>query len=213
MGAEYRIGQVLTARRSDVSFQVGENLHTERGLPAKECTECVFDIRGNYKKPGQKVVLTPEQFECLSRELRDGYLSENKRLYAAGLLSNYCLFPAGKLGEGKAPAAETLRPLGREAALRFFHELEMLSGVKPVDGRGWYGLRRVSTDLGPKYSSDERVLNAQGGWRESETRAGYQDRENPDVRREAAVVRRAVRVGLAGTPRAEPKGGAADDEN
>ena len=38
----------------------------------------------------------------------------------------------------------------RDAALGWFREHEAAAGVPYVKGRGWYGLRRLLTDEGPK---------------------------------------------------------------
>jgi hypothetical protein len=68
--------------------------------------------------------------------------------------------------------------------------------VKHVEGRGWYGLRRIATDLAESATTDDRVKDRLGGWQDSETRKQvYQDRQTDELRTEAAKVRRALRLG------------------
>lgn len=85
----------------------------------------------------------------------------------------------------------------RTTVLEFFRELEQLAGVESQPGRGWYGLRRKATDVARRYTSDAKVLNAQGGWKDSRTREDiYQDPNDEAVKIDAALVRRAARLGL-----------------
>jgi hypothetical protein len=73
--------------------------------------------------------------------------------------------------------------------------------VTVVEGRGWYGLRRVAADLAEELTPDARVKNVLGGWVSSETRTRiYQDQQSKGVRANAANVRRRMRVGK-GMPR------------
>jgi hypothetical protein len=68
--------------------------------------------------------------------------------------------------------------------------------VKHVEGRGWYGLRRIAADLAESATTDERVKDRLGGWQDSETRKQiYQDRQTDELRAEAAKVRRELRLG------------------
>jgi hypothetical protein len=63
-----------------------------------------------------------------------------------------------------------------------------------VKGRGWYGVRRIAADAAEDIEKDERVLNSITGHRDSYTRRMvYQDRERPEVLRQAARTRMAVR--------------------
>ena len=65
-----------------------------------------------------------------------------------------------------------------------------------VDGRGWYGLRRIAADLAESATTDDRVKDRLGGWQHSETRKQiYQDRQTDELRTEAAKVRRELRLG------------------
>ena len=65
-----------------------------------------------------------------------------------------------------------------------------------VEGRGWYGLRRIAADLAESATTDDRVKDRLGGWQDSETRKQiYQDRQTDELRAEAAKVRRELRLG------------------
>lgn len=84
--------------------------------------------------------------------------------------------------------------------------LEVAAGVTPVKGRGWYGLRRVSTDQAPRYTSDRRVMDKLGGWTAGSTTREdtYQDREDELLIAETAAVRRAWRTGKKRGPDGVP---------
>lgn len=38
------------------------------------------------------------------------------------------------------------KPLNKRTLNDLFHQPERISGVEPVEGRGWYGIRRKATD-------------------------------------------------------------------
>ena len=80
-----------------------------------------------------------------------------------------------------------------------FHALERVAEVEPVDGRGWYGVRRIATDVFEDYESDERVLNSATGHSSSEMRRKrYQQRNRDKILAKTAVTRRRVRAGAFG---------------
>jgi hypothetical protein len=57
-------------------------------------------------------------------------------------------------------------------------------------------VRRVATDVAEDIEGDERVLNSISGHRDSATRRLiHQDRERPEVLKEAAIIRTKVRRG------------------
>jgi hypothetical protein len=94
-----------------------------------------------------------------------------------------------------------VKPLSRDGARVAFKQLEAIAKVDHVEGRGWYGLRRIAADLAESATTDDRVKDRLGGWQDSETRKRiYQDRQTDELRAEAAKVRRALRLG--GNPRA-----------
>ena len=78
-----------------------------------------------------------------------------------------------------------------------FHALEVAAGVTPIEGRGWYGLRRVATDAAPHYTNDRRVLDKLGGWSAGSTTREdtHQNRDDELLIAETAAVRRAWRSG------------------
>ena len=89
-----------------------------------------------------------------------------------------------------------VKPISREGARVAFKQLEAIAKVKHVEGRGWYGLRRIATDLAESATTDDHVKDRLGGWQDSETRKQiYQDRQTDELRAEAAKVRRALRLG------------------
>jgi hypothetical protein len=89
-----------------------------------------------------------------------------------------------------------VKPLSRDGARIAFQELERIAGVPHVRGRGWYGLRRVATDIAETATTDDRVKDRLGGWQDSETRKQiYQGRETAELRTKAADVRRQIRLG------------------
>ncbi len=87
------------------------------------------------------------------------------------------------------------KPLSRDGARIAFKELEAIANVGHVEGRGWYGLRRIAADLAES-ATDDRVKDRLGGWQDSETRKQiYKDRQTDELRAEAAKVRRELRLG------------------
>lgn len=187
LGGEQRIGQVLRSRRSDLELPPYD---AAAGVGALG----LLRVRGNDKKPTQPVYLTAEQREAVERALA-GYLSRCEQAWRTGELEDYWLFPAGRFKQGRAKVG-VAKPLTRDAALKMFHELEQVAKVPPVPGRGWYGVKRVATDLAEDVEKDERVLNAITGHRDSATRRQiYQEGERPEVLIRAAETRAKVRTG------------------
>lgn len=123
-----------------------------------------------------------------------GYLRDYEALYQVGAIKDYPLFPAGRLKRGRAKVVANPKPLGRDGALKMFHELEAIANVTQVDGRGWYGVKRIAADVAEDVETDERLLNAVSGHHDSKTRHGYQQRERPEVLAGAARVRMDVRA-------------------
>ncbi|HEY0779093.1 MAG TPA: hypothetical protein VGD56_14075 [Gemmatirosa sp.] len=164
LGAGLRLGQVLRVMRGDVALE-----------RTAECPHGRVVVRGRGRKPGETVDLTAEQRAEVDDALA-GYLREYEAAYtptcqnvlaessgassrmrpapsthaADGRVTDYALFPGGKLARGIARLRSERRVLDRRSALGMFHHLERSSGVEPVAGRGWYGIRRRSTDLPPR---------------------------------------------------------------
>ena len=76
-----------------------------------------------------------------------------------------------------------VKPLSRDGARVAFKELEGIAQVDHVEGRGWYGLRRIAADLAESATTDDRVKDRLGGWQASENTeadlSGSGDRRAP----------------------------------
>lgn len=185
LGAEYRLGQVIRADRLDLDLSSGAGLG-----------HGTFRIRGRGRKLGQLVFLTAEQRAAVDNALGpDGFLSNFEAAYQVAELKNYPLFPGGKLREGKAVVRKNGSRMNRRSLLDHFHALEEIAGVEQVEGRGWYGVRRISSDLTADETQDDRVRDASGGWKPgSGTRERvYAQQERQKVLGEAAEARRRAR--------------------
>jgi hypothetical protein len=199
LGGEQRMGQVLRCWRSHleltpVSVGMGGTLQPgQLGL---------VRVPGVGKKTAAPVVLTAEQRVAVDSAF-SGYLADYEAAWRAGKIEDYPLFPAGRFKKGKAKVVPSPKPLTRDAARKAFHRLETVANVTSIKGRGWYGVRRIATDLAEDVESDERVLNSITGHRDSTTRRlVYQDQERPEVLNRAAITRAKVRRGMV----KEPKG-------
>ena len=125
-----------------------------------------------------------------------------------GQIEDYYLFPGSKMrmlnDTGRRWTRKVragVRPLSRDGARVAFKQLEAIAKVDHMEGRGWYGLRRIAADLAESATTDDRVKDRLGGWQDSETRKQiYQDRQTDELRAEAAKVRRELRLG--GKPQA-----------
>lgn len=184
LAAELRVGQALHARRTDLMLDAAGGFGIGQ-----------FVVHGRIKKPGETVDLHPELREQVDAALTSGYLAAAEAAYQAHAISNYYLFPSGRLKNGRATVEQcTDRVLGLTAIRKMFRALETRAGVEHRPGRGFYGLRRAATDLAPEFTSDSRVLNRLTGHLNSETRERvYQDRAHELVRARAATVRRDMR--------------------
>lgn len=177
IGAELRLGQVPRSRRSDVfaaaGFEIGGVV-----------------VHGRGKKRGEAVTFTMAQRHALTRAMTRGVLADLERAYQAGEIEDYYLIPGGrlrtvedtKLGKvRRAQARHADRPLSRTALRDQWYELERIAKVEHVDGRNWYGLRRLHSDLAEDVEADARVLNRLGGWTHTETRELYQERDRAEI--------------------------------
>lgn len=174
LGAELRLGQVLRARRSDLSVE-----------------HRTLTIRGARKKRGTVVELTAGQWAAWERA-RDGYLAKLEEA-----LPDYPLFPRGQMPGGRSghPVAEVARHgdaphIDRNSVINWFHLAETKAKVPYVRGRSAYGLRRVAVDAAKEMGISREGLKAHGGWTDSavpdaiyaEQDAGYARTEARDVR-------------------------------
>ena len=189
-GDSLRAGQVRVARRSHLDLDaVGEF-----GLGR-------LTVPGSGKKKGSKVDLDPVVRAQIDYELSAGYLRHLEKAWKEGRIADYALMPQGRFVEGATPFRDNgryLKSISKRTLLDYFHDLEELAGVAHVPGRGWYGLRRLWTDLG-----DEHV----GGARARELLSGhargskvpdqvYKTKQDEVAIREAARGRALIREGL-----------------
>ncbi|HEX8697055.1 MAG TPA: hypothetical protein VF746_31845 [Longimicrobium sp.] len=194
LAAELRAGQAVRARRSDLHLGTGGGFGLGR-----------FVVHGAGKKHGEVVDLHPELRALVDETLSSGYLAEAEAAYQRGEISDYYLFPVGKLRRGSVPVERATRQALSYVSLRMmFVAVEAIAGVEHQEGRSFYGLRRQATDLAPEFAQDARVLNRLTGHADSATRERvYQDPQNERVRARAAEARRSMRNFLRGTERPE----------
>ncbi|HYW11198.1 MAG TPA: hypothetical protein VE871_04550, partial [Longimicrobium sp.] len=206
LGAEARLGQVRRLRRTDMDLSAVGAFGLGRVV-----------IHGSGKKLGVTRDLTPGERAAIDRAL-EGYLFDLEGEFQAGVRADYHVFPSGRLRydvppsrrprRGAAALVQSVRrartdgpekPINKRTMTDMFHDLERVAGVKSVDGRGWYGIRRKATDVTEDYESDERVLNDLTGHRRSETRRNnYQQRNRARVRAKSAETRARVRAAAFG---------------
>lgn len=189
IGAELRLGQVPRSRRSDI-------------LPARGFRVGGVRVHGRGKKPGEDIVFTMAQRHALTRAMTSGVLADLERAYRAGEIEDYYLIPGGRLrtvkdrkGE-KVPRAQVKnadRRLHRRTLNDHWRDLEKLAKVERVDGRAWYGLRRLHSDLAEDVEADDRVLDKLGGWKHTETRRLYQEEGRTEIDEAAAAARAKIR--------------------
>jgi hypothetical protein len=119
-------------------------------------------------------------------------------VWRASQVEDYYLFPGSKMRMLDASGRRWTRkvrpegkPLSRDGARVAFRALEVIAKVQHVEGRGWYGLRRIAADLAESATTDDRVKDRLGGWQDSEranrsTRTGRPTSCGPRRRRCAA---------------------------
>ena len=200
LAAECRTGQALHCTRTMLTLtHIDSSAYATS--PPGQLGQII--IPGAGKKHGETVVFTPEQRRAVDDALR-GYLANYEAAWRAGQITDYYLFPNSRMRildeagrRWTRRVREGAKPMSRDGARVAFQELEKLAGVPHVPGRGWYGLRRIATDLAETATTDDRVKDRLGGWQGSETRKQiYQDRMTQQLRTEAASVRREIRLGV-----------------
>ncbi len=190
VGGEQRLGQVLRCKRSQLDLtpvDVSQISVLEPGQLGS------LKVEGSGQKRASIIFLTSEQRLAVESAL-SGYLADYETAFIRGEVDDYPVFPSGRLKAGRAKLSPAPQALTRDAALKMFRRLEEVAGVSRIKDRGWYGVRRVATDVAEDLVRDERVLNSLTGHRDSTTRRMiYQDHERKEVLVEAAKVRRAIR--------------------
>lgn len=182
LGAELRLGQVARAKRSDLDMDAN-----------------TFTVRGSGDKKGETIELTDGQQSAAERAL-DGYLRKAEALYEGTPETDYYLFPAAylsgvntrepfmsvKLARASHVAENTIR--------HWYRDTETMAGVRHIQGRGAYGVRRRAVDSALEQDISEHGLKSLGGWSSGDMpRKVYADKANKAGRSEAAKVRAAFR--------------------
>lgn len=80
-----------------------------------------------------------------------------------------------------------------------FPAFEKVAGVTTMEGRGWYGMRRVLADQCEEVTDDQRIRDLVGGWTTPGMRASYlaKQKHNPAVQLRVATARAAARARVA----------------
>lgn len=180
LGAEYRLGQVSRSLRSQLDPDKGTLM-----------------IRGAGKKRGTLVVLTADQHEAVHVAL-GGWLQPLELAYLTRGM-DYPLFPGWRVpmrdGVPVLRADHASRePLNRTTLRYWLEATEAKAQVAHVEGRGWYGLRRVAVDLAKASGISREGLQQSGGWADAQVPDRiYADQEARYAAEEAAKVRAKIR--------------------
>lgn len=187
LAAELRLGQVPRSRRSDIQPHGTHPIGKLR-------------VHGKGKKLGSEIVLNDSERAVITEAITTGYLSDLERAYQAGDIPDYFLITGGQLAKGKAQIRHALNAWGKTGMVKKWKTFEKLAKVRHVDGRNWYGLRRLYADLAEDESSDARVLNRLGGWSHTKTRESYQEQGRTEIAERASEVREKIRRQSAKLP-------------
>lgn len=191
IGAELRLGQVPRSHRSDITWTAEGELYA-------------VEVHGKGKKKGEVVVLTPEQAGVLRYHMATGYLRRYEEEHQAGRMADYPLLPGGylhywekgrKLPYPVAPMENADHTATDTQLKGWWKKLESAAGVPHMEGRRWYGMRRLQSDLAEDVETDARVLNKMGAWTHTATRERYQEKGRTRIQEKAAVARRKIRPG------------------
>lgn len=182
LGAELRIGQLLLLNRSDVDL-----------APAYRNPFGTVQVPTCGSKPGSTIGVDETQHACCQAAFETGYLRELEAAWQAGELSDYPMFPGGKLRKGVAPHRARLVRWGRRAALKAFHKLELAAMVPNLKGRGWLGVRRAFSDVAPLEISDPLILEQMAAHSVGTQNKHYRDRAHPELVARARTARTSIR--------------------
>lgn len=197
LGMDLRLGQVARARWSDLR------------LPIDGADYGTLVVHGAGKKNGTTVALTAGQRRILDRALgAGGYLEGQAQRLTAGEITDFLLFPAGYVvgrvarsrGKENAPALKLGEKINHSRSVsgswirKNFLVAEQAAGVEHTKGRGAYGLRRVSVDVGADAQLSQYGLQALGGWSDTKIPLTvYADQEQKSGQLEARPVRARIR--------------------
>lgn len=183
LGGEGRLGQVTRSSRS----------HLRLGHGAGVLGFGHFKLHGRGTKSGVDVDLDQQQRAVVDHELSTGFLAEFEAGYQAGKFSDYLLLPGGRLVLGRARADSEV-PMDDRTLNEAWRKLEKLAGVEYIPARGFYGYRRIATDIAEDLTNEHRVLNALFGHTPQDTRRKtYQRRDREQIALKVATLRRQLR--------------------
>jgi hypothetical protein len=191
LGAEHRLGQVARIRRSDV-------------LPSKRYRCGRLQVHGRGKKLGETITLTRRQRHALTASILWGYLADAEAAYRKGEIEDYFLIAGGKLHRSKDHRGRpvlrtrvrfaTAGHLGRTGLAEQWERLEKRANVAHIEGRLWYGMRRLQADKSDALKDvSAKAKNRMGGWSRTSTRELYLDQGNVRDEEEAAKARERIR--------------------
>jgi hypothetical protein len=174
--------------------QVRRVMRASVDLTPDDATHGRFFIPGvGRKKPGSWVDVDARG--VAEFELAFGtWLRRFEEAYRDGSLRNYPVYPEGEFGWSDVPDDElgAIRPISESFLGELYDSWEAAAGVQKVEGRRWYGHRRLFKTLSQKHETDRRVLDRIMGHHTGGTGAIYEDHEDPQVRRRAMEVRELV---------------------
>ncbi|MDP1891643.1 MAG: hypothetical protein Q8K55_12185, partial [Gemmatimonadaceae bacterium] len=122
-----------------------------------------------------------------------GYLKPLERARRQGRIPDYPLVPGGELADliefdgTRVPEAIAESHLGD-----LWDRFEQLSGVKKVEGRRWYGLRRRFRTAAAMFCGDRQVLDRLMGHHTGGVGALYEDPNDPVLRRRCLKLREQI---------------------
>lgn len=199
-----RPGQVARARRSDLKLPVVDwTAPPKRNAQGRDITDYgKMRVHGAGKKKGGVVALTPGQRRAIDSALADvGYLAGVEAEYQAKTRVNYVLFPSGYTAGrvGMMREKETTLRLGRVDWSRHitsswtrknWRQAEARAGVEHIDGRGPYGQRRLTVDVGVAEGASPSGIQAIGLWTDAQMPLNvYAEGENSVGQIEARPIR------------------------
>jgi hypothetical protein len=189
-GDSLRSGQVRRALRSDLDLSACGEFGLGR-----------LRVRGRGKKRGSTIDLDRVVRAQIDHEMSEGYLRACEQAWQKGEIPDYALMPGGRFVRGAVPVrhdGKYLLPISRRRLLDYFHALEDLAGVEHEEGRAWYGLRRLWSDVGPQHVESARGRELLGGWARGSNvpQRVYQTKDDELAIREASRARSVIREQL-----------------
>ena len=191
LGGEQRMGQVIRSTRRNLTLP-----GVDRWANDQTPKHGVLLPPRARKKETEPIALTEAQRAWVEDVLEHGYLHEYEAAFRAGRIADYPLFVAERMPRGVASWQAAPKPLSRDAALKMFHRLEAIAGVEQIAGRGWYGVRRVASDVVEDVESDERVQDLVLANTKGTRKGRYQHGRRPKDLARASDVRVKMRAGV-----------------